>query len=492
MKKIHIFIAIFALLATFIAGPLSVSADYYNIYATNPNYVTYGVPAYVAPTYVNPYVNPARGVCVSLTSNLYKGLKDVSSGGQISALQSFLIANDYLIISAPTGYYGAATYSAVALYQSSHGLSANGIVDALTRNSIQTVSCGGGYNNGYQNGYNNYYTVPVLSSLSVTSGVVGTSVTIYGTGFDYSNNSVNFNGVALTNIPSYNGTSLTFNVPQVYNNYNNYNTYNNYNYNSGTYPVSVTTSRGTSNILNFTVYYSGSNNCYNNYNNYNYGYNYNNCNSGPLSVSNVSGPSSLSTGAQGQWSLSLNNPNSNYVTVSARWGDENTYNYGYSAQSVAQSSYMQGQQTLTFTHTYQTSGYYTVVFTATDNQGAQTTVSASVNVSGNYYNNQLQPTLSSISPSSGRVGTQVVLYGSGFTPTGNVVHFGNGGTRDIAASNGGNTIYYIIPNYISPCNVSTSGTYCPMYAQQITPGTYPIYVSNSYGQTSTLYYTVIY
>jgi hypothetical protein len=31
-----------------------------------------------------------------------------------------------------------------------------------------------------------------------------------------------------------------------------------------------------------------------------------------------------------------------------------------------------------------------------------------------------------------------------------------------------------------------------MYAQQITPGTYPVYISNGYGQSNTLYFTVTY
>jgi hypothetical protein len=405
-----------------------------------------------------------------------------------------LISQKYLGV-APTGYFGALTYQALVQYQYSRGLPASGSTDAATRASIQSVSCGNGYgyNYGYNNNYNNYYGTPVLTSLSATSGAVGTSVTIYGSGFDAYNNTINFGGKIITGIPSYQGTAVAFTVPQV-----NTQAFMYYGYNgSGTYSVTVTTSRGTSNSLSFNVT-SGNNNCYvggygYSYNpDYNYGYNYNNCyNPGSISISNVTGPTTLTTGSQGVWSLSLYNPNSNYVSVSARWGDEGLYGYNYAA-TAAQSSYAQGQQTISFSHTYQTSGYYTVVFTATDNNGAQTTASATVNVSGSTYN-QGQPNLSSISPNSGRVGTQVILYGSNFALYGsNTVHFGNGGTANLSSANG-TTIYYTIPSAISGCDlVSGSGIACAMYAQMVTPGTYPVYVSDGYGQSGTLYFTVTY
>jgi hypothetical protein len=494
MKKTYIFIAVIALIFSIgLVAPVAALAQY-------TTYVQPYTTSYVPTnTYGNAYATYA-GACTNLTSSLYKGLSDVTTGGQVSALQSFLISQGYLTIVAPTGYFGALTSQAVSRYQYAHELPSNGTVDTATRVSIQTVSCGNnyGYNNNnnynnYNNGYTNYYSAPVISSLSASSGYVGNSVTIYGSGFDLYNNTVNFNGVTLSNIPSYNGVALAFVVPQVYGqNYNNYN----YNYNSGynttgTYYVSVTTSRGTSNSLPFTIT-SGNNYCYNN--GYNYNNNYNNCynyGNSTLSVSNVTGPTTLNTWAQGNWSLTLYNPNSNYVSVSARWGDENTYGYAYTSQQATQSSYVQGQQTITFNHTYQNSGYYTVVFTATDNQGTQTSVSATVRVSGSTYN-QGQPYVSSISPSSARTGTQIVIYGSNFSSSGNTVHFGSGGAKNLISLSSGGIIYYTIPYTASACDVATGGTACAMLAQQITPGTYPIYVSNSYGQSNTIYFTVTY
>jgi hypothetical protein len=409
MKKIHIFTAIIALISSIsLVAPVAVFAQYTTYvptYGTQYNYGTSYVPTYntYGNTYSPSYGGVGGGVCVNLTSGLYKGLSDKTTGGQVSILQSFLISQGYLVLSAPSGYFGALTYQAVGRYQSAHELPYNGTADVATRASIQAVSCGNNY--GYNNNYNNYYGAPVLSSLSASSGAVGMSITIYGSGFDLSNNTVNFGGVTLVGIPSYAGTALAFVVPQVNNqnysynnynynnyNYNNYNYDNNYNYNynngyntSGSYSVSVMNSRGTSNSLQFTV--TGNNYC----NNYNNGYN-------------------------------------------------NSYNNCY-----------------------------------------------------NNYNNQGQPYLSSISPNSARVGTQVTLYGSGFSSYGNTVHFGNGGAMNLSALSNGTMLYYTIPYTVSACDITSGyGVACPMYAQQITPGTYPIYVSNSYGQSSTMYFTVTY
>lgn len=82
-----------------------------------------------------------------------------------------------------------------------------------------------------------------ITSLNPTQGVVGATVTITGTGFTATNNSVNFGGVnsAVTGLASSDGTTLTFTVPQG---------------SCGvgdTCAVSVTNSRGTSNDLSFLL-----------------------------------------------------------------------------------------------------------------------------------------------------------------------------------------------------------------------------------------------
>ncbi len=102
-------------------------------------------------------------------------------------------------------------YSAVATYQ--------GVASAPS-NVVTVTTC----------------PAPVLSSLSRTSGPVGTSVTLTGTNLA-SATSVRFNGTAQTTITANTATSLTVNVPV----------------GTTTGPVTVVTAGGTSNGLAFTV-----------------------------------------------------------------------------------------------------------------------------------------------------------------------------------------------------------------------------------------------
>jgi hypothetical protein len=214
--------------------------------------------------------------------------------------------------------------------------------------------------------------------------------------------------------------------------------------------------------------------CTGNNNTYTYPYTNN-----ALNTINITAPTRLSVGTPGAWIVTTNNLNStygnynNYGSASVRWGDENNYNYYNSSSnnSTPTVSYLQSQQTSTFTHTYQTAGTYTVTFTTTDSSNKQNTATVTVVVSGNGYGYG-QPTLSYLSPSSGRPGTQIILQGSGFaTGYSNTLHFGIDAVSNIQSSNNGSTIYYTIP-------YAVYGT------------TYPIYVTTPSGTSNTLYFTV--
>jgi hypothetical protein len=100
------------------------------------------------------------------------------------------------------------------------------------------------------------------------------------------------------------------------------------------------------------------------------------------------------------------------------------------------------------------------------------------------------PVLSSVNPTQGPVGTQVTLTGSGFTATGNRVHFGIGGSKDVAAENG-TTIRYTIPGGISPCDfIEPSAPRCLAPVMRVDVGSYEISVSNANGRTSVLTFMV--
>ncbi len=222
-----------------------------------------------------------------------------------------------------------------------------------------------------------------------------------------------------------------------------------------------------------------------NQNPYGYGSSYSNyyCPpSGAPSISSVSGPTSLAVGVQGTWTITVNNPSNSYMTTSVNWGDTAVWN----TSAAPQTTYQQGTNTLTFTHTYYTAGTYTVVFTVGNTSGQTNTSSATVNVGSGSYGNV---TLSSISPTSGYVGTQIVLRGNGFNQLDNTVRFGIGGTQHVPSQNG-TVIHYTIPAYVSPCDLVSPGGICAQYLQQVLPGPIQVHVMNSSGTSNMLLFQV--
>ncbi|MFA6050318.1 MAG: IPT/TIG domain-containing protein [Candidatus Paceibacterota bacterium] len=291
---------------------------------------------------------PPQTGCLTLSNNLHMASRDYFTNGEVTKLQQFLYSRGYLSVS-PTGYFGRMTMAAVRSFQSSQGIIATGFVGPLTRAAITRVSCG---------------TTPPLptpisiSSLSPSSGPVGTTVTIYGSGF-FGDNKIFFDGSSITAQNSPNGTSLTFTVPSYVSPYCPQGAYCALYAKQilpGTYNVQVKNNNGESNIVTFTV---------------------------------TSAP----------------------------------------------------QQNV--------------------------------------------PTISSLSPSSGNIGTTVTIYGSGFFGT-NTVYFGGSAVSAVAASNG-QMISFTVPEYISPCN---PGMYCILLARQVTPGNYDVRVQNNYGTSNTMQFTV--
>lgn len=80
-------------------------------------------------------------VCTELEHNLYFGLRDRNTDGEVSELQAFLKAQDYLSKRSPDGFYGPATYRAVREFQGDHDLRRTGAVGEATRDKIQEISC---------------------------------------------------------------------------------------------------------------------------------------------------------------------------------------------------------------------------------------------------------------------------------------------------------------------------------------------------------------
>ena len=114
----------------------------------------------------------------------------------------------------------------------------------------------------------------------------------------------------------------------------------------------------------------------------------------------------------------------------------------------------------------------------------------------------LVPTITSLSPSSGPVGTSLTVTGTNFTATGNMVNFGNGAVINLPATGVAtnscaygatcSTIWsltFTVPANIVPACAYVA-PYCP-FAQMVTsPGIYNVSVANSNGTSNTYSFTV--
>lgn len=96
----------------------------------------------------------------------------------------------------------------------------------------------------------------------------------------------------------------------------------------------------------------------------------------PPVISGFSGPTALATGEIGTWALQAYDPEDGYLTYDIAWGDErsllNVPMQTYAASAAAQDT--------SFTHSYLTTGTYTIAITITDESGnrARTTVNVVV------------------------------------------------------------------------------------------------------------------
>lgn len=98
---------------------------------------------------VDPVDIPSTDVCVDLQFNLYKGLRDSNTNGEVSKLQSYLSGTGDFTYPRITGYYGPATEKAVKKYQARNGIVSSGkprttgygVVGPLTRAYIKEATC---------------------------------------------------------------------------------------------------------------------------------------------------------------------------------------------------------------------------------------------------------------------------------------------------------------------------------------------------------------
>lgn len=155
MRLTKALVSFFVLSQTLLIAQAQTSYDYYG--ATSSNY------------------------CPTLYSNIQIGSTDGTSGGQVSAVQRFLIARGYLAISSPTGTFGGMTYAAVKNFQYTNSIQTTGTVGPLTRAAIASL-CGGSYSSTGSGSYQatnstNNYTTQNVSQPTLSVNFSATSIT---------------------------------------------------------------------------------------------------------------------------------------------------------------------------------------------------------------------------------------------------------------------------------------------------------------------------
>lgn len=222
MKKIGIFIQLLFLL-TFIALPENTSAQVYVPGCTDTSNLYSTVTGQPCSQIIYPGSVTTGYGSIELLGK--RELSVGSRGGDVRYLQQFLKAKEFLF-GRDDGVFGAMTQAALINYQRATGLTPTGVADGatFTKMEVGTTLSSNTQNNCsvyYISGVpqytcaNNNTNRPTISSLSPASGTNGTLVTIYGSNFTYSGNTVTFGNTTIPNLYSYNGINLTFTVPNM-------------------------------------------------------------------------------------------------------------------------------------------------------------------------------------------------------------------------------------------------------------------------------------
>ena len=208
---------------------------------------------------------------------------------------------------------------------------------------------------------------PSITSIAPTSGPIGTTVTLNGSGFTMSDRVQIGSGVIAPSSVVNGGTQITFSVPQVAGPYCPLDmacpayvmliT-------PGSYNISVKdeSTGNASNSVTYTVT-SGSSN------------------QAPI-ITGIDTPSTLSIGTTGTWTVHASVPSGSTTNLhySVVWGDEG----GSGSGSFAAPASTNVESSATFTHAYQISGTYTPTFTVTNDSGQSATVRSTINVTPLY------------------------------------------------------------------------------------------------------------
>lgn len=429
---------------------------------------------------------PPSTACPQLSYNLYRGLYDYSTRGQVSQLQQFLSTRGYY--QPVTGYFGAITYANVAQFQREQSVyPITGGVGPLTRAAIQRV-CGYGGGGG---GYGAPSITGVSGPTQLSVGQAGTwqlSVSDQSGSLSYSVvwGDEQYYAYPL-NAPAAVSAGYSGSLSHTYST-------------AGTYTprFTVTNAYGQSANASASVVVGGSG-CI--------GYS---CNTAPTitSITPTQGPTGTVVYIYGSGFTSSNVVHFGQGgKMQAPSFNNGTLIYYTIPQSVSVCDTILTLVVCGAPTQLVVPGAYSVYVNNSNGQSASQTFTVT---SGNclYPYNNCQtgvsaPSISYISTTpacnpggacpflavvnTGAVGSTATVHGSGFTATNNTINFGAGAIQNISSSDGA-TLTFTVPSAVgAACN---PGTACPMYAIFITPGTYNVSVTNANGTSNTVSFTV--
>lgn len=99
-----------------------------------------------------------------------------------------------------------------------------------------------------------------------------------------------------------------------------------------------------------------------------------------------------------------------------------------------------------------------------------------------------RPTITRVQPTEPAVGDQVVITGTGFTPTGNALRIGAGYILRLASADS-TTIRLALPSYLGACPPDQQ--VCVALALPMAPGTYKLSVINAHGTSNEVDFRVV-
>ncbi|MEQ1499964.1 MAG: peptidoglycan-binding protein [Parcubacteria group bacterium] len=426
--------------------------------------------------------------CAVLKVNLRYGMRDTNANdNSVSILQDFLNTNGYLT-SQPSGFFGSMTRSAVVAFQKTYNISATppGYVGSVTRAKIMSIDC----NSSSVSPVPSLPVVPPVTPVTTQPSIASSSPilisiqakdapagTIYNDEFAY------IQGKGL-------GGKISITIDQTPVSAM-YNTDTNTQFfvamKDGAHVVKVTNESGlVSNSYTVNVISSRSTS-----------------NKPVVTVLSPNGGEVIQVGSSQTISWNSSNlPSNAYMSIQV-FEKLNEFDQAGNQVYLGIYSISQGQQTLNdgtevwtvpslpeFRNLYKTTGKFVVrisgcVPDSTVGEGARCSVYDESDTSFSIVSsNQSAPTILSIYPNSGQVGTQVTVNGNGFSyeNTVNGIDANGNHIQIIAFSTDGKTINFTVPSVSFDSRITNGPT---------VPGVYSIQVGSVRGNSNNLSFTIV-